>query len=49
MQKSANFFIKKLCFPRFNKLYVLINFFIKKLCFPRFNKLYVLISLAFEQ
>ena len=21
MQKSANFFIKKLCFPRFNKLY----------------------------
>ena len=26
MQKSANnFFIKKLCFPRFNKLYVLIS------------------------
>ena len=25
MQKSANYFIKKLCFPRFNKLYVLIS------------------------
>ena len=24
VQKSANFFIKKLCFLRFNKLYVLI-------------------------
>ena len=25
VQKSANFFIKKLCFPRFNKLYAVFR------------------------
>ena len=35
MQKSANFFIKKLCFPRFNKLYVLISLALEVHCIVR--------------